>query len=341
MINLSYLLIIPLLIFLINYIFNKKNFLQSLTGDKHQLFIEKNNIPLSGGVILLIFSVIFFNSKIELFYFSIVFLIGILSDIKILRSAKVRFLLQGITIFFLVVNFDLYLSDIRVPILNFLLEYNIFSYIFFTFCLLIVTNGTNFIDGLNGLVINYYLIILILIFNIDIINEIINIKIYVLNYITLLIFLLLFNLLNKLYLGDSGSYLLGVSIGSLLIFIYKEISFISPFFIVLLLWYPCFENLFSIIRKKRFNLSPLNADNKHLHHLLFYYLNTNLNFSKIFSNNMSSVLINLINLIFFVIGANYLNNSFVQIILIFSLILIYIITYLILFKFRYKKIFNH
>ena len=339
--NLSYLLIIPLLIFLINYIFNKKNFLQSLTGDKHQLFIEKNNIPLSGGVILLIFSIIFFNSKIELFYFSIVFLIGILSDIKILRSAKVRFLLQGITIFFLVVNFDLYLGDIRVPILNFLLEYNIFSYIFFTFCLLIVTNGTNFIDGLNGLVINYYLIILILIFNIDIINEIINIKIYLLNYITLLIFLLLFNLLNKLYLGDSGSYLLGVSIGSLLIFIYKEISFISPFFIVLLLWYPCFENLFSIIRKKRFNLSPLNADNKHLHHLLFYYLNTNLNFSKIFSNNMSSVLINLINLIFFVIGANYLNNSFVQIILIFSLILIYIITYLMLFKFRYKKIFNH
>ena len=73
-----------------------------------------------------------------------------------------------------------------------------------------------------------------------------------------------------MYLEDSGSYLIGISIGSLLILIYKEISFISPFFIVLLLWYPCFENLFSIIRK--FNLSPLNADNKHLHHLLFYYL---------------------------------------------------------------------
>ena len=77
-----------------------------------------------------------------------------------------------------------------------------------------------------------------------------NIRILILSYIILLIYLLLFNLLNKLYLGDSGSYLLGVSIGSILIFIYKEISFISPFFIVLLLWYPCFENLFSIIRKK-------------------------------------------------------------------------------------------
>ena len=39
--NLSYLLIIPLSIFLLNIILIKKNFLQSLTGDKHQLLIEK------------------------------------------------------------------------------------------------------------------------------------------------------------------------------------------------------------------------------------------------------------------------------------------------------------
>ena len=339
--NLLYLLIIPLLIFTLNFVLNKKNYLQSLTGDKHQLFIEKNNIPLTGGVILFIFSIIFFIKKIELFFFSIMFLIGILSDTKILRSAKLRFLLQGITIFFLVTYFNLYTSDIRVPLLNYLLEYKILSYIFFTFSLLIVTNGTNFIDGLNGLVINYYLLILILILNIDVINEILNIKIFILNYIVLLFYLLLFNLLNKLYLGDSGSYFLGVSVGSLLIFIYKEISFISPFFVVLLLWYPCFENLFSIIRKKRFNLSPLNADNKHLHHLLFFYLHSKYNFTKLSSNNISSMLINFINLMFFMIGANYLNSSFIQIILIFSLILIYIFSYLLLFKFRYKKIFNH
>ena len=106
-----YLLTIPLLTIFINFIFNKKNFLQSLTGDKHQLFIEKNNIPLSGGVILFIFSVIFFIQKIEFFYFFVVFLIGILSDIKILKSAKVRFLLQGITIFFLVIYCEIYTSD--------------------------------------------------------------------------------------------------------------------------------------------------------------------------------------------------------------------------------------
>ena len=185
----------------------------------------------------------------EFYFFLIIFLIGILSDIKILKSAKVRFLLQGITIFFLVTNFDLYVSDIRVPLINYLLEHTIFSFIFFTFCLLIVTNGTNFIDGLNGLVINYYLLILILIFNMEVITETMNIRELILSYIIILIYLLLFNFLNKLYLG-LRILLTRVSIGSLLIFIYKEISFISPFFVVLLLWYPCFENLFSIIRKK-------------------------------------------------------------------------------------------
>ena len=41
--------------------------------------------------------------------------------------------------------------------------------IFFTlFCLIVLINGTNFIDGLNGLVLSYYLIVIltiILIFN--------------------------------------------------------------------------------------------------------------------------------------------------------------------------------
>ena len=156
-------------------------------------------------------------------------------------------------------------------------------------------------------------------------------------YLILLIYLFIFNFLNKLYLGDSGSYLIGFAIGTLLITIYKEFSIFSPFYVVLLLWYPCFENLFSIIRKYRFNLSPLKADNKHLHHLLFYYLNKRFNFSKLSSNNIASLLINFVNLNFFILGSHYTYNSIIQIILITSLIAIYIISYLILFNFRFKK----
>jgi UDP-N-acetylmuramyl pentapeptide phosphotransferase/UDP-N-acetylglucosamine-1-phosphate transferase len=235
------------------------------------------------------------------------------------------------------VKFDLSLNDLRIEYFNLLLNYKIFSFIFFIFCILIVTNGTNFIDGLNGLVIGYYTIVIVTLFNLGLLDQIENTRLVIFNYLILFISLFLFNIFNKLYLGDSGSYFVGFVFGAILILVYKEFSYFSPFFIVLLLWYPCFENLFSIIRKYKFNLSPLRADNKHLHHLLFYFMKKKFNLSAIFANNSASILINLVNLIFIAAGANFIHNSLVQIILILALIIFYCLSYLVLFNFRYKK----
>ena len=335
---LKYILIIPITIFIVNYFLNKNKLLQSLTGDNHQLFVEKKNIPLSGGLLIFIFSIFFFNIRSEYLYFFLIFFIGLMSDLKYLKSAKIRFILQVISISFLVVKFDLSINDLRIDYLNLLLDYKIFSYVFFIFCILIVTNGTNFIDGLNGLVIGYYSIILVILFYLGLIDQITDTRQIIFNYLILFIFLFLFNLFNQLYLGDSGSYLIGFVFGALLILVYKNFSYFSPFFVVLLLWYPCFENLFSIIRKYRFNLSPLRADNKHLHHLLFYFIKKKFDISSIFANNSASILINLVNVIFIITGANFIYSSLIQIILILVLIMIYSLSYLILFNFRYKKI---
>ena len=164
-----------------------------MTGDKHQLFVDKNNIPLSGGLTIIIYSLVFFKNNFEIFYFFLIFLIGLFSDSKFLNSAKIRFLLQIVGILFLVVHFDLIVNDIKVPLINFFLEYKVLSYLFFTFCLLIVTNGTNFIDGLNNLVIGYYLIILSLILFIGLDKAIINLDVIISKYIIILIFLFIFN----------------------------------------------------------------------------------------------------------------------------------------------------
>ena len=88
----------------------------------------------------------------------------------------------------------------------------------------------------------------------------------------LMAFVLLLNLLNHLFLGDSGAYSLSFILGFILIKIYNSNLEISPYFIILLLWYPCFENLFSILRKSSFKLNPLNPDHNHLHQYLFVYL---------------------------------------------------------------------
>ena len=116
--------------------------------------------------------------------------------------------------------------------------------------------------------------------------------------------------------------------GYFLIKIYNYNYNVSPFFIALLLWYPCFENLFSIIRKFNFNSSPLKPDNMHLHQLIFIYIKKKLKYNVLLTNNLSSVIINFVNLIFILIGSLNSNNTVLQIFLILLMTVIYIKTYI-------------
>ncbi len=333
-----YTLFIPFFILIINFIFNKKKIFQSITGDNHQLFVEKKGIPLSGGIIIALMTPLVIDFKLEIYHlvFIIIFFIGLLSDTKILKSAKNRFLFQILTIFLFVVYYDLSLSNIRVFFIDYFLDYKIFSYFFVTFCLLIVVNGSNFIDGLNGLALGYYTIVIGILLNLNLYENFFNLNNILLNYLILFLYLILFNYFNKLYLGDSGSYLIGLSVGILLIVTYTNLDNISPFFIVLLLWYPCYENLFSIIRKYKFNLSPLKADNKHFHQLLFNLIKKKTKLSNLFANNLSSIIINLYNFGILFIGSLNIYDSRLQITLIFLSIFIYIYFYFKLFNFRFN-----
>tara|TARA_B100001964_G_C14235612_1_gene602293 strand:+ start:708 stop:1730 length:1023 start_codon:yes stop_codon:yes gene_type:complete len=334
-----YILFTPLLILSLNFFFNKKKFLQSLTGDKHQLFVGKENIPLVGGIVIVLLSPFVVNFNFEIFYFVFIFIfiIGLLADIKMITSAKKRFILQILSIFLFVIFYDLNISNVRVYFIDYFLEYKIFSYFFVTFCLLIVVNGTNFIDGLNGLVVGYYTIILLILLNLNLYENFFNLNDVLIKYLIILIYILIFNYFNKLYLGDAGSYLLGLASGILLIITYSYNKNISPFFIVLLLWYPCFENLFSIIRKYKFNSSPLKADNKHFHQLLFSFLKKKLKHSNLIINNVSSLIINLFNLVIFYIGSRDIFNSKLQLTLILFSILVYGYLYFRLFNYRFQN----
>ena len=334
--NYLYILAIPLIIYSVNSFIKHMNLLPSLSGERHQLFVEQNNIPLSGGIIIIITFLFIEKFNINLF-FIFIFLIGFFSDLKVIKSPRVRFFLQVLCIFLFVIIYDFQISNIRIFLLDFLLKYKFFSYFFVIFCLLVITNGTNFIDGLNGLVLGYFILILIIIYNLQLYENLNITQFEILYFMACLFFLLVFNFFNKLYIGDSGSYLLGFSFGILLIAIYDSNSTISPFFIVLLLWYPCFENLFSIIRKYRFNTSPLKSDNKHLHQMLFYFIKKRFGLTSLSSNNLCSILINTFNILTISTGTINIFNTQFQILVIFFNIIFYIIVYLQLFDYRFKK----
>ena len=322
-----------LLITFLSLIFKKKGMFLNYSGDIHQSFSNKKNIPLTGGLFVLIPIVFFLNDLFINFFIVSIYLIGFFSDRKILVSPKKRFLIQCILVLLFVIIFDIKINSSRIELFDIILNNKIFAIPFSAFCLLILINGSNFIDGLNGLLISCTIIILFMLAQLSLIDSSIisNQSIYLIIFILLL--LLLLNILNVLMLGDSGAYLLGFFMGFIIISSHASNPNISPYFFISLIWYPCFENLFSILRKINREFSPLKPDSKHLHQLVFFFLTKKFNLKLIISNNLSSAIICFFNFLIIYISALNPSSTIFQIKLIVTSIIFYNVIYVILFRF--------
>ena len=305
--------------------------------DPHQKFSSDNLGNPIGGYVIFLF-IVFFNfyfNYLELFFLFSIFLSGILSDNKIFNSPSKRLFFQIFVIIISISFSEIGIMSTRIEFIDYLLMNKVINIIFTTFCILIVINGSNFIDGLNGLVIGYYLIIVTVLLNSNS-----NIVFYfesnlLVNLTVILILLLIANFFNKVFLGDNGSYLIGFLFSIYLIRIHQINPSISPYFIILLLWYPCFENLFSIIRKKMSKILVTNPDNSHLHQLFFLFIFKKFEIeNKLIANNLTSLIINLYHFCIFFIGLQNFDQTNIQLFLITINLVVYICLYIFLIKFR-------
>ena len=325
-----------ILIFLLNYYSEKKNLLTNKTGELHQSFTSSEMVPLLGGIYLFygFFIILYQLSLINVFLIAIFFLIGFFSDLKLIRSPNFRLVLQFIVIAIFVFYNQLEITNTRIYFLDSLLEIKYFNILFVIFCILVIVNGSNFIDGVNTNVIGYYIIISAILIFLGLTNELsenIN-NLYLWIFFCSVVYTL--NFFNKIYLGDSGAYFLGFIYSIILINTYLLNQNISPFFIVLLLWYPGFENLFSLIRKLRINRSPMKPDQNHLHQLIFLFIKSKFKINKKKANTVSGSLINLYNLIIFTISIQDIHNTQLQILLISLNVTIYSSIYVRLFNLK-------
>ena len=327
--NFLIILFYPILIYLVNLFCTKKNLIPNFSGDNHQKFFKKNKIQLTGGILLIpiFFSLTFDHSIILSIILILIFLLGLSSDTGYFSSAKLRLLIQSIIILYFIISTETILTSVRIEKFDLLLDNYWFSLFFTLFCFMVLTNGTNFIDGLNGLVLSYCLLIILIITYLGLFKYSILIHKDMITIIIVLSYLTLFNYFNKLYIGDSGSYLIGFFLGYILLQIYEKNPYFSPYFMALLLWYPVFELLFSIIRKIKINKSPLKPDNKHLHHLLFLYFEKKFKFQTNTTNNLTSISIITYNLLIFSIASQEIYSSTLHIILFTINIFIYLVLY--------------
>lgn len=341
MMILIYIISLVIVISLFNQYCLKNNYLLSETGDNHQKFASNTKIPLTGGIFIYLSLFFFFNylNSLLFIFCTLVLLLGFVSDLKILKSANIRLLIQILIVLSYILLSNLEINETKIYFLDNLLSIKYLNNLFVIFCILILINGSNFFDGLNTLNIGYFLFVTL------IINYLISESIifanenYIYKYLILILFSsYILNFINKIFLGDAGSYLLGFLFSVLLINLYAANKHISPFYIVLLVWYPSYENLFSIIRKKIFNRSSMKPDSNHLHQLVFFFIKKKLMIKTLYANLLSANLINIFNFLIFLISSNFISNTKIIIIFIIFNLIIYTLSYYVLFNYRYKKI---
>ncbi len=296
--------------------------------DKHKKYVGKKNSYFIGG--LIIFTFLLYEAILKsdfyflLFYFSF-FVIGFCSDLKLLNNPNKRLLIQFIILLPFIVLLDIQILETRLIPIDTLLKYNAFNYFFVVFCLLVLINGSNFVDGINSLLISYVLIIfiLMLINFTGFINNAESIK----NLSYIVFILLIFNLFGILILGDSGSYLLSLYLGLHLIEFSNSSILISPYFVVLLLWYPCFELLFSIIRRQINGLNSYNPDTQHLHQMIYKYVSSKNNLEQNTNHFITTFIIIIYNLFSFIIAFKFYYHTDILVYLIVNNVIVYVLSY--------------
>ena len=286
-----------------NFVFKKFDILIDRTNiSNHKSFINGHKTtPLLGGFVFFLILVFFLPENYQYFTILIffIFLTGLLSDLDILHSPFFRIIFQTIIIVVYLFLFDNFVSSIRVDFFDNLLNIFFIKLFFTSFCILVLINGTNFIDGVNTLVVGYFILVAS---NVLYLTEVNNLDLDILlvsTCLTSLVVIYIFNFFGKIYLGDGGAYLISFVIGVTLIKFSNDNYLVSPYYIVALLWYPAYENLFSIIRKKILKKTPSTPDNEHLHQFIYLYLDKSFNINKNFSNTLSGILICLYNLFYF------------------------------------------
>jgi UDP-GlcNAc:undecaprenyl-phosphate/decaprenyl-phosphate GlcNAc-1-phosphate transferase len=274
----NYILIIFFLIFNLGlfFIFDKYySYIQ--VYDKPDLKIKKHKkkIPVYGGMIFFINFFLFFfidilflkNFFIQFNYHSIffmsavVFIIGVIDDLKNLNPfiKTVLIILASFVVLFF--NDNLILTSLKLDSFN-EINLNHFSFIFTILCIFLFINAYNMHDGVNLNIGFYNLFLLFFLFYKS------NYELIFMIFLICNFFFLIYNYKNLTFFGNNGSYFFSFFLSILLIFSFKKYASINEEDIILVLIFPIFEVLRLFVLRILKNKSPFIGDLNHFHHII-------------------------------------------------------------------------
>ena len=323
------LLFINLVIFL-----NFKKFAEVINvydAPDKKLKLHKKKTPILGGLILiinysiyllfqLIFSDNFLSIPQKIFniegYLSILilifgfFILGFYDDKNKLAPKNKLFISILLILVSILLNQNLILNSFSSTIFTNKVFLNSFSITFTIFCIILLINALNFFDGINGQSCIFFIIVFSFLFFKSEMNY------FYLLSILLILFILFLNLMNKLFLGDGGIFLMGIIASISLILehnVQKNIVYADEIFFLLLL--PGIDLIRLTIIRVFKGRNAFFGDRNHVHHLL-------VNKFSIFYTNLILIFVSLIPIIMFL----FLELNFFIVFFIFLILYIFIIS---------------
>jgi UDP-GlcNAc:undecaprenyl-phosphate GlcNAc-1-phosphate transferase len=327
-IMINILIIYTIVSFLLLFLISKLSYKLNLVDKPSKRKIHSRPVAFTGGLIisfLYIFSIYLFDNNDLSLIISIALLIaivGFIDDIFYLNIVN-KLSLQIIPIFYLIIINDFNLVSIGYYGF-FKLNLNSFSIPFTLLAVAFLINSFNYFDGLDG-TLGFTSISVIAILYFLTFNK--NFELYLIILLIPLLAFLFFNFsifnLPKLFLGDSGSLLLGFVIAFTLIYISNQ-NIVHPILlawsVVIFVYEFLSVNLIRIQTKKNI----FNAGFDHLHHIIF---------KKNKSIFLTNFLISITNIILFIIG--YLSFKIINP---FTSLILFICFFIIFYTLRKKSL---
>jgi UDP-N-acetylmuramyl pentapeptide phosphotransferase/UDP-N-acetylglucosamine-1-phosphate transferase len=275
---------------------------------------------------------------------SIVFIAGLSEDLtaRISPSSRMAATLIAVLIVFIFL-------DVGVDSLGFTwTDYYLSNYVILSalFTLLVVggvVNAVNIIDGYNGLMIGYSILVLLAIAYVaNILGD--DLVMQLSSLLMLSLFgLFMFNFpFGKIFMGDGGAYFVGFMMAIIGLMLGVRNEEVSHWFVLLLLIYPLYETAFSIYRKKIVRkTSPSQPDGYHLHMLVYKRLIKCKAFknNKTICNSMTSPFLWTLSLVGIVPAVIWHDDQAMLILWAFIFMMVYTIIYrrIVHFKFKFRK----
>lgn len=160
-------------------------------------------------------------------------------------------------------------TRVDVPLVDQLMSHAPFAVLFTAFALGGVANAFNMIDGLHGLSAGTAIICLAAFAAIaGLHGDGTLVHLSLMTALVLLGFLLVNFPLGKIFMGDGGAYLVGLSVGWVAVLLPVRNPDVSPWASLVILAYPVTEVLVSVLRRRLRAHIPAYPDRLHLHSLL-------------------------------------------------------------------------